>query len=684
LSDVPATVELVTRDQLDLRVNQTPDQALALTPGLYVSRNRGPTQDTTYNSIVIRGIPEQKRTLFLLDGVPLNNGFLGRFFGGGVDDLERLEVVKGASSSLYGGAAMGGVINAITRMPTEREATLKTGFGSDLGSSNGVKDRMRVYGSYGDQIGRFSLFGSVAYSSATGYPSDLVVNAAAPTAGITGQTGTLSRTGGSAFLIGDRGDTRPQDMNFLFKGAAELAEGHKLSFTYNRTDARYDYSGANSYLRNAAGARVFSYGTVAESVFLGGPERLLQDVYAASYKGEVGPGELTVTASLVDRGNDNGYVTPASTATRFGGAGTLTNTPSQNYRIDSQYVVRFAEAHRVTTGFTVAQNNARLTERTLANWRDRNATAATTNRAEGRDVTYSVFAQDEWTPSDRWTVQLGARGDFWRTYDGSLVGATAPGGSTKYGERTASAISPKAGLSYKPVEDVTLRSTIGTAFRTPTIFELYTTTRTGSFTFQSNPNLKPETAVTFDFGGEWRVTPKTSLTATYFHTELDDLIYYQTVGTTFRYLNAGHARIDGAEFGLKTAPIDGLKLFANLTLTDSRITENRAVPASVGKQIVGVPKTMVNFGAEYRIQKWELGGYGRFVSKRFSNDNNLDTATGVFDARDPYFVADASVGYELFPGVSARFFIDNIFDEKYFDSRVAPGRSWFFETSVKF
>jgi iron complex outermembrane receptor protein len=195
LSDVPATVELVTRDQLDLRVNQTPDQALALTPGLYVSRNRGPTQDTTYNSIVIRGIPEQKRTLFLLDGVPLNNGFLGRFFGGGVEDLERLEVVKGASSSLYGGAAMGGVINAITRMPTEREATLKTGFGSDLGSSNGVKDRMRVYGSYGDQIGRFSLFGSVAYSSATGYPSDLVVNAAAPTAGITGQTGTLTRTG---------------------------------------------------------------------------------------------------------------------------------------------------------------------------------------------------------------------------------------------------------------------------------------------------------------------------------------------------------------------------------------------------------------------------------------------------------------------------------------------------------
>jgi outer membrane cobalamin receptor len=71
------------------------------------------------------------RALVLLDGIPLNGGFFGNVFWNRVpkEMIERVEIVRGASSSLYGSYAMGGVVNIVTRVPTERSGTLDAAYG---------------------------------------------------------------------------------------------------------------------------------------------------------------------------------------------------------------------------------------------------------------------------------------------------------------------------------------------------------------------------------------------------------------------------------------------------------------------------------------------------------------------------------------------------------------------------
>ncbi len=130
LSDVPAAVSVVTSQDIESRNIQKVDEAVDLVPGVFDKRSKG--LDTT-GYVIMRGIPSQVRNLVLLDGEPLNNGYTGIVNWNSLnpEDIARIEVARGPFSSLYGGNAMGGVINILTKTPQEREVTIKSGYGSD-------------------------------------------------------------------------------------------------------------------------------------------------------------------------------------------------------------------------------------------------------------------------------------------------------------------------------------------------------------------------------------------------------------------------------------------------------------------------------------------------------------------------------------------------------------------------
>ena len=72
-------------------------------------------------------------TLVLLDGMPLNSAYTGNVQFGGLapEDIRQIEVIRGPFSSLYGGYAMGGVVNILTKMPEKEEVTMKGAYGSN-------------------------------------------------------------------------------------------------------------------------------------------------------------------------------------------------------------------------------------------------------------------------------------------------------------------------------------------------------------------------------------------------------------------------------------------------------------------------------------------------------------------------------------------------------------------------
>ena len=123
LEDAPASISVITREQIEQRYYQDATDALRDIPGVIIT---GGGSGDRGNDIVIRGMPSQY-TLILVDGKPVStretrpNGSAGfeQDWLPPLQSIERIEVVRGPMSTLYGSDAIGGVINVITRKVVE-------------------------------------------------------------------------------------------------------------------------------------------------------------------------------------------------------------------------------------------------------------------------------------------------------------------------------------------------------------------------------------------------------------------------------------------------------------------------------------------------------------------------------------------------------------------------------------
>lgn len=698
VESAPASVSVVTKEKIELKAPKTIDQALNDVSGVFVRRGKGLMD--TLSSITLRGIPDEKRTLILMDGVVLNNPYAGSVTYGGYypEDLERVEVVKGPFSSLYGGYAMGGVVQFITKMPEKREFTLKTGYGSSWERGEAMDDLRRVYVSYGDKLwDKLSIFLSYGRQDTNGYPTDFNVQTTRPPAGITGYEVTSTRDGRTAYLIGDKGDNRWWDDGITIKTQYEFTKDTKLRLSFMRNRYEYNYDDPHTYLRNATtGAPVWSYGSVRENTFLSGAGGRTQNTYALNFETKLFK-DLSMKINLSYFDTESWYVTTLSEATRSGCGtnptlcGYVTNTPADAYMADIQFSLPIFSNQILTFGGSFRREYADAKEKYLRNWKDEDSTTTLKYESKGKARTYALFVQDEIMLLNNLTAYIGFRQDFWKTYDGYVIdlnpnGTPKAGYPKEYPSKSASSFSPKFALVYKPFETTTLRGSIGKAFRSPTVYELYRTwTTSRGITYAGNPQLDPETVVSWDIGVEQKLWKGAKVSLTYFENYLKDLIYRKTVTSTYlEWVNVGKAESRGVEFEIEQKIDKWLRLFGNFTYTDSEIKENQANPKTVGFRLTYTPLWRANIGAEFEKSGFSAMVVGRYVGKWFNNDDNSDYVNNVFGSYDPYFVVDGKIAYQITKFAKLSFSVDNIFDRKYYQHFKAPGRQWFTELTLKF
>ncbi len=131
VEDAPSSVSIIPQRELQALKYPTIVEALRGLPGVYAWNDR------SYQAIGFRGLGRLgsygNRVLVLVDGHPMNDDWLGSSYVGydarvGLDDVERIEVVRGPGSVLYGTNAFSGVVNVVTRRPTRKggEAGLST------------------------------------------------------------------------------------------------------------------------------------------------------------------------------------------------------------------------------------------------------------------------------------------------------------------------------------------------------------------------------------------------------------------------------------------------------------------------------------------------------------------------------------------------------------------------------
>ncbi len=144
ISQVTSAVEVFTAEDFEIRKVRTVTEALRLSQGTIVQSNGGPG---TNASVRIRG-GSSKQTLVLIDGAIVNSGTLGSFNFGPLttDNIESIEILRGAQSMMWGSDAMGGVVNIRTK---RGEGPFRAGAFFEYGSFNTLREGLTVSGQKG-------------------------------------------------------------------------------------------------------------------------------------------------------------------------------------------------------------------------------------------------------------------------------------------------------------------------------------------------------------------------------------------------------------------------------------------------------------------------------------------------------------------------------------------------------
>ncbi|MFA6282340.1 MAG: TonB-dependent receptor plug domain-containing protein, partial [Candidatus Omnitrophota bacterium] len=161
IEDSYRSVDVVTSEDMEASGAQDVSEAISDLPSVNISNYGGAG---ALKNIRIRGaVPSQ--VLILMDGKPINSPRDGETDLSTIplDNVERIEVMPGAASSLYGAQAMGGTVNIITKNPPEKGH--KTEVTSRFGSFQTFTESL----SHGARLGKFGYIISGGYESSEGF-----------------------------------------------------------------------------------------------------------------------------------------------------------------------------------------------------------------------------------------------------------------------------------------------------------------------------------------------------------------------------------------------------------------------------------------------------------------------------------------------------------------------------------
>lgn len=685
VSDVPTAATVVTARQMEGKNISRLGDALYQVPSLYLQNGAlGQSQGTSGTSgMSLRGI-DQNKTLILLDGQPIQDASSGKVnwrvpFA---EDIERIEVVPGAFSSLYGSNAIGGVINIITKLPQKREFTakLKKGWGDASGADASVYFRNKSDKGLG-------IVAGLGYQGRDSYVNDFVVRtpvAGAAGTAVTGAQATTTRDGAPAYLVGDKGAAPWRSANATAKLFYDLNARDRIFAGAAYQETNQGYMLFHTYLRDAAGAPV-SAGTLGingqrvtltESAFVNNsPLREAATQYFVGYEGTAG-NDCLLKIDLAKIVRAYSFTQAGAAATWGSGTGTLTDTPNGGTDGTAQLSFPFGARQFIVTGLALHRDIANQRTYGLSNWRNPDARVTLDGGYNGSSSTTSFFAQDEIRMADTLNVYLGGRWDDWET-SGDNFKNTAPSGTTVFATRNASAFSPKLSAVYKPTDAATLRASYGKSFRAPANLDMYATSTINGLTTRGDPNLQPEHGATWEMGGELRLKENTKINATYYETLLSNLIYLQQITPLVlsQRINAGKAKIRGIELGAATRLANWLELDANYAYVDSRMLDNPTDPLSVGKRLTDSPRNIAGIGLTAQQGSWSGTLNARYISHVFMTAKNTDVIEGVPTSYDAHTMVNAKLGHEFSKGVKGSVAINNLLDAKAYSFFLLPKRN---------
>lgn len=660
---VPAQVNVITAEDIKEKNVLTITDALKTIPGLYDGRAGG--MSDVANSIQIRGFAEDE-ILVLYDGMPLNDGYSGNvnWSAIAIDDVAKIEVLHGAASSLYGGRAVGGVINIISKNPDKDSVHVYANYGSDSTWKRGINLSKKLNDKWSLGFGYENKETDGHYKKLIYKYKTKAMNTPASGSVIgTGAVADKHSNGKDMYILGQPGGGRSEDNTYNFKIKYNFTD--KQSMTYRYTHDKYKYFATDpvTFIHDADGKPMFSgsvllpdgkYLDFTESDFTDYDGRRNIDRHALQYKDD----ENNINFNLgLTNVKDYGYATGSDLAGQ--GSGNDAKYPSKAYKADFQKVWEGSK-NTVVAGFNVQKDTMEYVKANLSKWSDKDSITSIKSRMGGTNLNGALFVQDDLKLSDVYGLTMGLRLDHYQKKDGFFDDAST---HIDQREEKYTELSPKLAFKYMPDEDTTYYVSYGHSFNAPSLYKLYR--HDPAYGYVANPDLKPETSDTFEIGLKKNFGSKLYTALALYTAKTTDMINAETRSDGKKwYVNIDEAKRQGAELALDYQIDNKFSTFANINL-------KHAVDGA-GDRIYSVPKQLLKAGVKYNYDKWTAYINGQYVSSR----NTEKMVGGKLYAEDGFFTADAGLSYKFMKNGTISFAVNNIFDRDYWQWYKADGRSW--------
>ncbi|MCC6726974.1 MAG: TonB-dependent receptor, partial [Saprospiraceae bacterium] len=493
----PASVALITAQQIQEK-NITPfDQAFDEAPGVVVTR----ASNANVQAFSIRGASEVagggigNRVLLLIDGRPAlspeSAGALWNLVP--LNSIERIEVVKGAYSSLYGSSAMGGVVNVITRKPTAAPSTkvhLNYGFYENQPSNFGkvgYRDYHTIEANHSRSYKRFSYLLDGGWKHNDGHRQK------------------------SAFDL----------LNFYGKGAWALNGNRHLQITLN----------ANR-IHNDTPATWLSFNQpYAVAEHRKDDYQTRREVNADFYYYAIPSAKVKYSTRIFYYQNNSKYSfdnDPENDSTNVNkGKQVVAKSSIMAQRLGSVSQVDwfFNDRHAFVTGIDINMDHVVGLPDTVL-------------YGQHEAVNIGAYAQDEWSIAEHFTLTAGTRVDHYRIL----------------GEFHETNFSPKLAFLYQPSKALGVRALLAQAFRNPAMAERFIKfEQGGGLSFEPNPSLRSEKlTVSAELGVKWSLKNRSSFDVAVFYNKYKDLISFQQLSKPleplrYRVINLKAAVMQGFE-----------------------------------------------------------------------------------------------------------------------------------------
>lgn len=635
---LPLTVDVLSAGTLRDAPSLALDDTLHRSAAFSLFRRSGSlTANPTAQGVSLRGIGPSgaSRALVLLDGVPLNDPF-----GGWVAwtklpsaSLDRAEIVRGGGSSAWGGSSLGGVVHLISSpslgAPTGGSATATLGDHRTRGADT-----------------------SAAFATDSGRDAFRVDAATFATDGV-----KLLRNPGAVDTPAGLETSRGQ-----ISWAHRIGETTTLATTARAW--REDRGNGTPYQQNAS-EEFFVSSTLAGSPGADSDSPSAVSAWSVTLYAQDQDYRSTFSSVNAVRAAEtpasDQYSVPATAAglsaqLTFGDTTDAAASPLTTLGVDARHV----DGETREYFFYSAPAADFLRER----------------RAGGAQTVAGLFSTHSRPLAPDLTLTLGARYDTtWRA-DGFRRETTRATGAEildeTYDNRDDESFSPSAGLAWRVTETLTARAAAYSAYRTPTLNELYRPFRVGPVTTQANPELDPETLA----GGELGLAyashdARRGLRATVFQNHLSDAVANVTTGPNLRQRrNLDSARIRGLELGghFSPAALSSLRFEADYLLSDARVRSGGPGAATLdGKRLAQVPRHTVSAGAVWQATRaLDLDLRGRWFSAEYEDD--LNTLTLAAATR-----LDLAAHYTFTPRLRLTLAVENLLDAEIETGRTVTG-----------